>query len=126
MGLSALTTVLTALPWGSSGDRSRSSYEIVDVVDRAGVMPPSTAGLAPLWFFVPALCGAAVVAAALHAPRSASILAGTLGAVVVVGGVLVARSPLLTEPATIASVFAGAGTTTTAVATAATTWRRHE
>ncbi|MDZ7676865.1 MAG: hypothetical protein U5K30_17595 [Acidimicrobiales bacterium] len=124
MALTTVTTVLTALPWGSSGDRARSSYQIIEVVERAGVMPSSTAGLAPVWLFVPALCGAAVLAAAFHAPRLAAGLAGTLGSMVVVGGVLVARSPLITEPAATASVLAGTGTTATAVATLATTWRR--
>lgn len=94
-GLGLLAAAVTALPWGRSGQRWRSSYEVVDVADRAGVVPDDLAPLAPLWYLVPALAGAVLVAAALRRHRIAGVLATTLGALVGTGSVLVARSPLV-------------------------------
>lgn len=92
--LGLLAAASTFAPWGRSGERWRTSYEIVDVAERAGVIPAGAASLAPLWYLVPALAGALLVAAALGRPHLVTALAGTLGALVGTGSVLVARSPL--------------------------------
>jgi hypothetical protein len=108
LGLAATAT--TFLDWGRSGRRWRTSYELVDVADRAGVLPSDLAGVASLWYLVPALAGALLLAAALRRPLVAGILATTLGALVGTGSVLVVRSPLVTAHAVTAAVVLGAGT----------------
>lgn len=91
-------TLATFLPWGSSGARTRTSYEIVDVVERAGVLSESTELLAALWYLVPLVCGLALVGVAIRSVRLVTLTAGTIGCTVVAGGMLVARSPLGAEP----------------------------
>lgn len=98
-GCGLLATAATFLGWGRSGRRTRSSYELVDVADRAGVVPDALAGIAPIWYLVPALCGLLVLAAALRRHRVAGAAATTLGALVGTGAVLVERSPLVAAPA---------------------------
>ncbi len=92
------TTVATFFPWASSGARTRSSYAVIDVAGRAGVLSDSTEGLSGLWYVIPLLCGMVLVGVALRSVFLVSLTAGTIGALVVVGGLLVARSPLGAEP----------------------------
>ena len=105
-----IATATTFLPWGRSGSRSRSSYDIVDVAGRADVLPTSMASLAPAWFLIPVLCGLVLLAVAARRVRLAAAGAATLGALVTAGGVLVARSPLVTEPGAIIGSVAGGST----------------
>lgn len=109
LGLAA--TALTFLPWGRSGQRWRSSYEVVDVAGRAAVLPSGVAGLAPLWYLVPALAGALVLAAGLRRPRLAGAAATTLGGLVGTGSFLVGRSPLDTAAVVPAAMLLGVATT---------------
>ena len=95
--LALAATATTFAPWGRSGRRVRNSYRLVDVVERAGVLPHDVAGWSVVWFFVPALCGVALVAFALHRDAVAYAATASLGALVAVGGALVARSPLVLE-----------------------------
>jgi hypothetical protein len=115
-----LTTASTFAPWGTSGTRSRNSYAIVDIADRAGVVPSSMAAVAVAWFLIPALCGLVLVALASRRVRLGAVLATTLGALVAVGGVLVARSPLAVEPGATLATAAGACTVLASVAVWAT------
>ena len=94
----ATSTAATFLPWASSGARTRTSYEIVDVVERAGVLSDSTEVLAGLWYLVPVACGLVLVGVAVRSVRLVTLTAGTIGCTVVAGGMLVARSPLGAEP----------------------------
>lgn len=94
----AATTVATFLPWASSGARTRTSYEIIDVAERAGVLSDSTEALAGLWYLVPVVCGLALLGVAVRSVRLVTLTAGTIGLTVVAGGMLVARSPLGAEP----------------------------
>ena len=43
--LASITTLSTFGPWGTSGTKTRSSYALVEVVERAGVLSPSLARL---------------------------------------------------------------------------------
>ena len=83
------------LPWGASGRRSRSSYELIAVLDRLEVLDGAGAVAAKAWYLAPLLAGATVLAAAFD--RRA--LAHGLAALVAAGGatlaVLTRRSPLL-------------------------------
>lgn len=117
--LAAVTTLVTFAPWGSSGDRARSSYEIVDVAERAGVLPGSWAAVASAWYLVPVACGLVLIAIALGTVRLAAFGGGTLGAFVVAGGVLVVRSPLGLEVGAVAGIVAGGCTVLAAVVAAA-------
>lgn len=101
------TTVATFLPWGGSGDRVRSSYELVDVADRAGVVPDSAGDWAGVWFTVPVLAGFALLASAMLRPRLAGVLTCILGVLVTTGGLLVTTSPLVTQPAAIVAAACG-------------------
>ena len=114
-GSALVTTAATFAPWATSGTRTRSSYEVVDVADRAGVVPASLAPLAPTWFLIPLLCGLVLVATASSRVRLSAVGAGTLGALVAVGGVLVARSPLVVEPGATIGSAAGVCTVSAAI-----------
>lgn len=110
-GLLALaTTATTSLDWGRSGERSRTSYELVEVVDRAGVLDGAAARWAPLWFLVPTICGIALVALATRRHVVAGLVTATLGALVGTGAILVDRSPLVAEPAVWVAVALGGAT----------------
>lgn len=113
----AVATASTFAPWGRSGEASRSSYQIVDIADRAGVVPDSAANFTWVWYLVPILCGAAFVAAALGRPRSVGAVCTILGALVVAGAVLVSSSPLVTEPGAVAGGLAGVTTIVIGAAT---------
>ena len=105
--LALATTASTFLHWGRSGERSRTSYELVDVADRAGVLPEDLAAVAPLWFLVPAACGVAILAIAARRRALAGVVTTTLGALVGTGAILVNRSPLVTAPAVLAAAILG-------------------
>lgn len=110
------TTATTFLQWARSGERSRSSYELVDVADRAGVLPDRVAGVAPLWFLVPAAGGLVILAVAARRHAMAGALMTTLGALVGTGAILVARSPLVAGPAVVVAGMLGACTVLSGVA----------
>lgn len=114
--LAVATTVATFLGWGRSGQRSRSSYELVDIADRAGVLPDAWAWAAPLLYLAPAVCGVVLVALAFRRAALAGAAATTLGALVGTASLLVIRSPLVAEPAAWAALVLGAGTTLGGVA----------
>lgn len=102
-----IATTSTFGPWGASGARVRTSYEVVQIAEQAGVLAPRLAPLTVVWFLVPMLCGLLLVAVASRRRRWSGLAAITLGALVTAGGVLVARSPLVTEPGAIIGALAG-------------------
>lgn len=110
------TTATTFLGWGRSGQRTRTSYELVDVAGRAGVLHEDISWAAPLWFLVPAACGLVLVALAAHRRAIAGALTTTLGALVGMGATLVDRSPLVAEPAVRVAVVLGGVTALSGVA----------
>lgn len=125
--LAVATTLSTFGSWGASGDRTRNSYAIVDVVERAGVLSASSADLSGLWYFVPALCGLVLLCSALGRVAIAGALATTLGALVAAGGALVARSPLMVQPAATFGTLVGLCTILAgALALLTTTTRRND
>lgn len=123
VGMSAATTVATFAPWARSGARTRHSYDVVDVAGRAGVVPASLEPFVPTWFLIPVLFGLVLVAGAVSRVRSAAAAAGTLGALVTVGGVLVARSPLAIQPGATIATAAGACTAIAGIAVLVTASR---
>lgn len=103
-------TAATFAPWGRSGEASRSSYQLVEIAGRAGVVPDWASAFTPLWYVVPILCGLAFIAAAAGRPRSVGTVCSILGALVVLAAVLVSSSPLVTESGAVAGGLAGAVT----------------
>jgi hypothetical protein len=95
----ALSVVVSAfLPWVRSGRVDRSSFALVAVVDRLGVLDGSAATAARGWYAVPALGGVVLLAAATRRDRLA-VAVGTLVALAGVGfAVAVHRSPLTPRP----------------------------
>lgn len=117
MAVAVVGTATTFLAWGGSGERRRTSYELVDVADRAGVVPDALAAWTWIWFFVPGLAGAAILTFALRHYFTLGAVSATLGALMVVGAVAVARSPLVPEIGASAGGFAGVATLAGGVAT---------
>lgn len=114
--LAVATTATTFLGWGRSGERSRSSYALIDAAERAGMLPDRLAWSAALLYLAPAACGLVLVAIAARRTAVAAAAATTLGALVGTAAFLVIRSPLVAEPAARAAVVLGAGTTLGGVA----------
>ena len=53
--LAAFATATTFAPWAASGERSRSSHQLVDVAERAGILTDSAAPMAVVWYLGPLL-----------------------------------------------------------------------
>ncbi len=105
--LAVTTTATTFLPWVDTGARTRTSYDVVTVAERLGVIDPPWAGLSALWYFVPVLCGVVLVAVAVRWNRVGQVAATTLGAIVTAGAVLVVQSPLITGTEVLGAVIGG-------------------
>lgn len=118
------STAATFLPWATSGERTRSSYEVIEVAGRAGVLSDSTELLAGLWYLVPIACGVALVGAAIRSVLLVTLTAGTIGLTVVAGGMLVARSPLGAEPGLYLASGLGVVAAATGISTLIMTKRR--
>ncbi len=97
---------------------------MIDVAGRAGVLSESTEGLSNLWYLLPLLCGLVLIGAALRSVLLVALTAGTIGAMAVAGGLLVARSPLGAEPGLFLTVGAGVVTAGTGIGTLIMTKRR--
>lgn len=94
------------LPWGASGRRSRTSYELVAVLDRLEVLDGAGAAAAKAWYLAPLLAGATLLAAAARRPALARSLAGVVAAGGATLAVLTRRSPLLDRPGTSVTLLA--------------------
>jgi hypothetical protein len=115
--LAGATAVLVAsfLPWATSGERARTSYELTRVAVRFDLLPTGVAALAPIWYLVPALVGAAWLARSMDRRSLTSIFCVVVGLLSVVAAMLTLRSPLVTEAGTVLAMgsgllAAGAGT----------------
>lgn len=102
------SAIIAFAPFARSGDRTRTSFELVDVAGRAGVLPSPYDRLAPVWYSVPAICGVVLLAVSLRRHRLAGASATTLGLLVSGAGVLVQRSVLASTPATVLAIPLGA------------------
>jgi hypothetical protein len=77
-GLGAATVEVAAafLPWVRTGERQRTSFELLGSARRLGLFPSGwERSVADLWYFVPLLVAVAWLAAA--AGRSRTVVAGT-------------------------------------------------
>lgn len=96
------------LPWGASGRAERSSYALVGIADRLGVLDGAVAGLARAWYLAPVVAAGVWTAAASGRHVLARSLAGMLAAGGVVLAVAVRRSPLLSRPGPCVTIAAAA------------------
>lgn len=96
------------LPWGASGRAERSSYALVGVVDRLGVLRGADAVLIRVWYLAPVAAAAAWLAAALGRRRLAAGIAAGLALTGVAFAEAVRRSPLLGRPGPYATMGAAA------------------
>jgi hypothetical protein len=111
LGLAVLAVSVAVLasffPWARSGQTSRTSYELVGVAVRLEVLPDGAARVAPVWYALPALLGAAWLTAATGRQRAATTLTGIVALLSVVAAQLTRTSPLAAEAG--ASVALGSG-----------------
>jgi hypothetical protein len=94
------------LPWGASGRRERSSYELVGVVDRLDVLDGAAAAATKAWYLAPVLAAVVWLAAATGRPAVARVAAAVLAAGGAALAVAVRRSPLLDRAGTYATIAA--------------------
>lgn len=94
------------LPWGASGRRERSSYELIGVLDRLEVLDGAAAAGARAWYLAPLVAGATLLAAGLGRVALTRVLAAAVAA----GGAALAlatkRSPLLDRAGTSVTLVA--------------------
>lgn len=94
----ALTVILLAAtftPWARSGERVRSSYELVDVAGTAGIVSESIESLVRAWYLVPIGCAVVFLSGVFAARRTAALALATVGASIATFSYLVVRSPLI-------------------------------
>ncbi|HUW02971.1 MAG TPA: hypothetical protein VMW08_11505 [Acidimicrobiales bacterium] len=97
----------TFLGWAASGRSVRSSYGLFQAAGRAGLLPESVEQLGLLFFFVPAVAGAGVIAAGLGRGRLAATLALVVGLATITAALLVVLSPLSVRFPVMIAGFAG-------------------
>ncbi len=95
VAVGALTVVVGgALPWGGSGRRDRSSFEVVQFASRNGYLE-GMAAAGRLWLLAPMVVAVVLVATGLRWTRTA-MAAGTVLALSAVGlAIALERSPLV-------------------------------
>lgn len=84
----------TFAPWARSGERARTSYELVEVAKEAGIVT-SLEPLMRAWYLVPLGCGVVFLCGFFTARRAAGLALATVGAAIAWFSYLVIRSPLL-------------------------------
>jgi hypothetical protein len=104
VGGAAVMLIGTFLPWLSSGARSRSSYELFELVDRLGFSPDGVVGWAlRLWPLAPLLLVLSVVAQ--WAPRRRASVRWTRVGLPVVSAVYVGGTAIALRFAPHAGLF---------------------
>ena len=111
-GLAALAgasvvAVAAFLPWATSGQRTRTSYELTGVAVRFDLLPSRLEPLAPIWYLVPALVGGAWLAWSMDKPALTGIFCVVVGVLSVIAATLTLRSPLVTEAGTVLAMGSG-------------------
>lgn len=91
-GLCALSA---ALPWVTTGSRTRNAFSLMRALDSAGLVAGGAArGLVVAVALLPVVAAGCWVAASLHRRRLLATLGGAAGAVALIGGVVVLRAPV--------------------------------
>ena len=99
VALGAATAALGAsfLAWGTSGHRSRTSYELSRVAVRFELLPSALEPFAHVWLLLPVLVGVAWLARATGRDRVAASVCVVVGVLSAVAAALTMQSPLVTE-----------------------------
>ena len=100
------------LPWVRTGSRTRNSYEVFRSAQRLGL--EELTPLRVLWFVIPVIAAAAVLAGVANQTRVFGLLAAFVGVTVAIAGLLVAISgagagsaPLLAVAVGLAAMVSG-------------------
>lgn len=111
VAVAGLATVVLAsfAPWLRSGERTRSSYDLVQVVDRIDVLDGGSLRWLPTaWVCVPLLAAIAIACFVGGAPRWAAGLSAVVGGFALVVGWAVLEAPFCPEWGSRAAVGGGA------------------
>jgi hypothetical protein len=104
----AVVVVGAFAPWVRTGRRRRSSFDLVGVADRLGVVPSGVATvLARGWVLVPLLGAVALAALVIGAHRVAAVASVATGVYTLAMVWFVATSPLGTEAGLTTSMVGG-------------------
>lgn len=112
----SLAFVASFLPWGRSGQTSRSSYQLVGVADRLDVLDGSARTAAMAWFVLPVLVGLVWLARSVDRHGTAATLSALTGLLSVVAAALIERSPLAVEHGATLAKWTGAVAVAAAIA----------
>ncbi len=105
----AVVVVASFGPWLRSGERVRSSYDLVKVVDRIEVLDGGALRwLSTVWVCVPLLAAIALACFVGGAPRWAATVGAVVGAFALLAGWAVLDAPLRAEWGTRVAVVGGA------------------
>jgi hypothetical protein len=119
--------VASFLPWGRSGSAHRSSYQLVAVAGRLGVLSDRVDALALFWFALPMLVVGAWIALAAGLRTLSATLCVVVGALCVLAAVATYRSPLVAEAGAALAAGCGGITVVTAVTwLAMRSYERHD
>jgi hypothetical protein len=100
--------VAAFLPWGGSGDATRSSFELVQAAERLDLLRGGNRQFAAvLWYLLPALVALVWLAATFERPFATAALGAAVGVLAVGGALVVVASPLKVEPGVPIAVLAG-------------------
>lgn len=95
------------LPWASSGERLRDSYELVSVAGRLDLVPSALAGPSRAWSLLPLCTLVTCVAVILRRTWLFATMSLIVGIAFVSLAIVVLRSPLGVEPGAPVGVVAG-------------------
>lgn len=108
VGLLVVGIGLSFTDWAHSGRAGRSSYELVRSADRLGLLEGRVASVgAVVWFFLPLVGAAAVVALAFGRRRLGAVLGAIVGGLLIVGWLKVKSSPLSADAGSEAGALCG-------------------
>lgn len=125
VALVCASVVSTFLSWGRSGSVGRTSYELVDSSRALGLLDEGVLRAAPVWFLVPFLAAGAVLACAMTRMVLGAALAGVMGALLVVGWMIVKSSPVAVDIGAVTGAILGAATLVVAGALLVAEGRHH-
>jgi hypothetical protein len=120
--VAGLVTVVVASfgPWLRSGQRSRTSYELFEVVDRLGLLGDGGWSLLPrLWVGVPLLAATSLALFVGGIPKVAAVAAAVVGGLCLIVGLALQDAPLTAGWGSRIGVAGGLAAVTGAIAVAA-------
>ena len=111
VAIAALAAIVLAsfAPWLRSGERTRSSYDLVKVIDRIELLGGGSLRWLPaVWVCVPLLAAVALACFVAGAPRWAASVGAVVGGFALVVGWAVLEAPLRAEWGSRVAVGGGA------------------